>query len=133
MSLSRKDRTVVVKQWNGIKETNTATGSDKEWQKQNAETTGASLTHYLWFLLIPCEQGNNKKKKKLSRNVRKRTFGHVRPAKIQISLRIRSNTLNNNNLHITKTRLFKYIENFTSKNWKFSEKNSDISIFQPYT
>ena len=25
---------------------------------------------------------------KLSRNVRKRTFGHVRPAKIQISLRI---------------------------------------------
>ena len=23
---------------------------------------------------------------------------------------------------ITKTRLFKYIENFTSKNWKFSEK-----------
>ena len=28
---------------------------------------------------------------------------------------------------ITKTRLFKYIENFISKNWKFSdEKNSDI-------
>ena len=25
-----------------------------------------------------------------------------------------------------KTRLFKYIENFTSKNWKFSDKNSDI-------
>ena len=24
--------------------------------------------------------------------------------------------------HITKTRLFKYIENFTSKNWKFSYK-----------
>ena len=24
--------------------------------------------------------------------------------------------------HITKTRLFKYIENFTSKNWKFSDK-----------
>ena len=24
---------------------------------------------------------------------------------------------------ITKTRLFKYIENFTSKNWKFSDKN----------
>ena len=23
---------------------------------------------------------------------------------------------------ITKTRLFKYIENFTSKNWKFSDK-----------
>ena len=28
---------------------------------------------------------------------------------------------------ITKTRLFKYKENFTSKNWKFSDKkNSDI-------
>ena len=29
--------------------------------------------------------------------------------------------------YITKTRLFKYIENFTSKNWKkFRKKNSDI-------
>ena len=27
---------------------------------------------------------------------------------------------------IKKTRLFKYIVNFTTKNWKFSEKNSDI-------
>ena len=27
---------------------------------------------------------------------------------------------------ITKTRLFKYIEKFASKNWKFSDKNSDI-------
>ena len=25
-----------------------------------------------------------------------------------------------------KTHLFKYIENFTSKTWKFSDKNSDI-------
>ena len=25
--------------------------------------------------------------------------------------------------NITKTRLFKYIENFTSKNWKYSDKN----------
>ena len=25
-----------------------------------------------------------------------------------------------------KTRLFKYIENFTTKNWKFSDKNTDI-------
>ena len=25
-----------------------------------------------------------------------------------------------------KTRLFKYFENFTTKNWKFSYKNSDI-------
>ena len=30
---------------------------------------------------------------------------------------------------ITKTRLYKYIENFTSKNWKFSDKNSDIFHF----
>ena len=28
------------------------------------------------------------------------------------------------NVPITKTRLFKYIENFTTKNWKFSDKNS---------
>ena len=27
---------------------------------------------------------------------------------------------------IKKTRLFKYIENFTIKNWKFSDKNSDF-------
>ena len=27
---------------------------------------------------------------------------------------------------ITKTRLFKYAENFTTKEWKFSDKNSDI-------
>ena len=29
-------------------------------------------------------------------------------------------------MNITKTRLFKYIENFTTKNWKFSDKNSYI-------
>ena len=29
-------------------------------------------------------------------------------------------------LSITKPRLFKYNENFTTKNWKFSDKNSDI-------
>ena len=29
--------------------------------------------------------------------------------------------------YITKTHLFKYRENFTSKNWKFSDKN--ILIF----
>ena len=28
--------------------------------------------------------------------------------------------------NITKTRLFKYTENLTTKNWKFSDKNSDI-------
>ena len=27
---------------------------------------------------------------------------------------------------ITKTGLFKYLENFTTKNWKFSDKNSDV-------
>ena len=27
---------------------------------------------------------------------------------------------------ISKMRLFKYIENFTTKNWKFLDKNSDI-------
>ena len=29
-------------------------------------------------------------------------------------------------LTITKTRLFKYIENFTTKNWKFLDENFDI-------
>ena len=28
--------------------------------------------------------------------------------------------------NITKTRLFKYIKNFSAKKWKFSDKNSDI-------
>ena len=28
--------------------------------------------------------------------------------------------------HITNTGLFKYIENFNTKNWKFSDKNSNI-------
>ena len=27
-----------------------------------------------------------------------------------------------------QTRLFKYTENFTTKNWKFSDKNSDIFL-----
>ena len=30
------------------------------------------------------------------------------------------------NRYVTKTHLFKYVENFTTKNWKFSDKNSDI-------
>ena len=29
--------------------------------------------------------------------------------------------------HITKTRLFKYTEKFSTKKWKFSDKNFDIS------
>ena len=32
-------------------------------------------------------------------------------------------------IRITKTRLFKYIEKITSKNGKFSDKNSDIFLF----
>ena len=32
-----------VKQWNGIKETNTATGSDKEWQKQGRNDWSQSI------------------------------------------------------------------------------------------
>ena len=31
--------------------------------------------------------------------------------------------------YITKTRIFKYIENFTSKNWKFSDKTTDTFLF----
>ena len=30
------------------------------------------------------------------------------------------------NKDITKTRLFKYTENFTTKKWKLSDKNTDI-------
>ena len=30
--------------------------------------------------------------------------------------------------NITKTRLFKYIENFTTKNWKFSDKHSEAVL-----
>ena len=37
-----------------------------------------------------------------------------------------SRPLNREYKDITKTRLFKYIENSTTKNWKFSDKNSDI-------
>ena len=51
--------------------------------------------------------------------VGKRIFGHVHKGKIQISQRIRAAWSESS---ITKTRLFKYIENFTSKNWKFSDK-----------
>ena len=34
--------------------------------------------------------------------------------------------IQNNHQSITKTRLSKYIENFTTKNWKYSDENSDI-------
>ena len=32
--------------------------------------------------------------------------------------------------HITKTRLFKYIENFTIQNWKFSNKKIWAQLFK---
>ena len=32
---------------------------------------------------------------------------------------------------ITKTRLFKYMDYYTTKNWKFSDKNSDIFHISP--
>ena len=53
---------------------------------------------------------------------------HERPAKSQISLRIHSLRSESclGTCFVTKPRLFKYIENFTTKNWKFSDKNSDI-------
>ena len=45
-------------------------------------------------------------------------FGHVLPANLQISLRIF--------IFITKTRLFKYIEKFSFKNWKFSDTKTPV-------
>ena len=44
---------------------------------------------------------------KMIHNVKERTFWHVRPT-------------------ITETQLFKYIENFTSKNWNVLNKKTDI-------
>ena len=71
----------------------------------------------------------------LGRTMRKPVVGHMRTAKAQVSLRIRTvwsgpplsaNRIIGYYRIITKTRLFKYIENLTTKNWKFSDKNSDI-------
>ena len=76
----------------------------------------------------------------MGRAMRQRIFRHMRTAKAQISLRIRGWYLMQAQINlnlcilrmfeiifsITKTRLFKYIENFITKNWKFSDKNSDI-------
>ena len=42
------------------------------------------------FLLFDASLAAITLKNKMQRNVRERTFGHVRPAKIQISLRIRA-------------------------------------------
>ena len=56
---------------------------------------------------ISCSADVSMKKKFYNFGTRKCTIGHVRPA----------NTQAYQNLHyITKIRLFKYIENFTSKN-----------------
>ena len=58
----------------------------------------------------------------MSQHVRKRTFWHVRPTKSQLGLRIHtvwsepSMSARENIAFITKTRLFKYIENFSSQN-----------------
>ena len=41
-------------------------------------------------------------------------------------LRWAPNVVDEEKFSITKTRLFKYIENFASKNIKFSDKQSDI-------
>ena len=35
------------------------------------------------------------------------------------------------NIYITKTRLFKYIDNFTIKNWKFSDKKT-VNFFSNF-
>ena len=87
----------------------------------------------------------------MSLNVRKCTIRHVSPAKTQISLHIRD-VWSESSLSawrnfaslaienaapsedsdwtvITKTRLFKYIENFTTKKRKFSNKKKKPDIF----
>ena len=43
------------------------------------------------------------------------------------ALKKSENRLQYTQVAITKTRLFKYIENFTSKNWKSSDKKTQIS------
>ena len=61
----------------------------------------------------------------MSRNARTRTFWYVRPTKTQISLCIReiwSEYSCPREETITKTRLFKYIENFTT------QKNENFQI-----
>ena len=71
----------------------------------------------------------------------KRVFGHMRTAKTQISLRLcavwsdpyypptdsfDTAKYMSGEQTLRKLALFKYIENFTTKNWKFSDKSSDI-------
>ena len=55
-------------------------------------------------------------------------YGYSKGARVQdteTSVRYRQH-VSKTHLFIMKTRLFKYIETLTSKNWKFSDKNSDI-------
>ena len=52
----------------------------------------------------------------MGHNIKKRTYWHVLPTNTQISLRIRTVW------PITKTCLFKYTENFTTKNELFQIK-----------
>ena len=62
--------------------------------------------------------------------MRKSTFRRVRPAKFQFNLCIHAvwsgSSPDSFWIAITKTRLFKYSQNFTAKQWIFSDKNSDI-------
>ena len=56
-------------------------------------------------------------------------FAHWQVITVKIAdVRVLTGVYNQDNrsFDITKTRLFKYTENFTIKKWKFSEKNSDI-------
>ena len=69
--------------------------------------------------------------------MRKHVCGRIQIAKAKISRRISGSLikafpLQNSLDTITKTRLFKYIENFTAKNWKYSEKNSDIFLLSAH-
>ena len=55
--------------------------------------------------------------------MQKHAFEHMWTAKAEIILRMRNSSATTYCMHvITKTRLFKYTEKFTSKNWKFSDK-----------
>ena len=49
-----------------------------------------------------------------------------KPNKIKFAHFVEKGGQSTKDITITKTRLFKYIGNFTTKNWKFSDKNSYI-------
>ena len=61
----------------------------------------------------------------VERNASKGLLYHVRIAKVQISHWVPSMFADIFcSFYITKTRLFKYIENFTTKPWKFSDRKN---------